>query len=73
MATPPSQLNQLRFKTYSSSIGDFRLTATRWMVDPTKAVKGKSALGLGIKAPTGQRSYYDDFQIGQREKDYSGQ
>ncbi|MGB4899682.1 MAG: hypothetical protein WBP00_02835 [Saprospiraceae bacterium] len=63
--------NQLRFKTHSSGIGDLRLTATRWMVDPTKAVKGNIALGLGIKAPTGNGATKDDFhKLDKEKKDY---
>ncbi|MEZ4958679.1 MAG: transporter [Saprospiraceae bacterium] len=50
-----------RFHTGSRGIGDIRISANYWLVDPAKYAKGNIALGLGIKAPTGKPDVEDDF------------
>lgn len=50
-----------RHSTSSVGIGDIRLTAYRWMLDPAKMPKGNIQLGLGLKLPTGDYRYQDFF------------
>ncbi|MCB0663562.1 MAG: transporter [Saprospiraceae bacterium] len=50
-----------RFHTQSSGIGDLRVGASYWLIDPMKYHKGNIALGLGIKAPTGDYGVTDEF------------
>lgn len=50
-----------RHSTHSFGIGDFRVSAYRWMFDPAKSHKGNLQLGLGIKLPTGVYNYQDYF------------
>ncbi|HEY0899509.1 MAG TPA: hypothetical protein VGD90_09245 [Sphingobacteriaceae bacterium] len=50
-----------RHNSNSNGIGDIRVTANRWMVDPSKASKGNFQLGLGVKAPTGKAGATDVF------------
>lgn len=51
----------LRFSTYSAGLGDLRVSATYWMLDPLKHMNGNFALSLGVKAPTGNANVKDDF------------
>src|SRR5690606_25804223 len=48
-----------RKATSSFGIGDIRLAAYRWMLDPSTNKKGNIQLGLGIKLPTGDYDYKD--------------
>lgn len=50
-----------RHVSSASSIGDIRLLANRWMVDPAKGKKGNFQLGLGVKLPTGAYKSTDNF------------
>lgn len=50
-----------RHSTHSFGIGDVRLTAYKWILDPVKMPKGNVQLGLGIKLPTGDYKYQDYF------------
>jgi len=50
-----------RHTTASFGIGDLRVAAYYWLLDPTKARKGNIQLGLGIKLPTGDYRYQDYF------------
>lgn len=52
---------QARFHTASGGIGDLRLTASRWMLDPMSATRGNLSLGLGLKLPTGDDNVQDTF------------
>lgn len=52
---------QTRQRTGSFGIGDARISAYRWMLDPQKSKKGNIQLGLGIKLPTGNYNYQDYF------------
>jgi hypothetical protein len=49
-----------RKHTYSSGLGDMRLSATYWVFDP-RNMKGNLAVGLGVKAPTGNYKVEDKF------------
>jgi hypothetical protein len=50
-----------RKHTSSYGIGDARVAAYYWMLDPKKAKKGNIQAGLGIKLPTGDYKYMDYF------------
>lgn len=57
-----------RHVSSASSIGDVRISANRWMVDPGKATKGNFQLGLGVKLPTGAYKATDEFyNVGDRK------
>lgn len=50
-----------RHHTNSFGLGDIRLTANRWIIDPDKMSKGNIQVGLGLKLPTGDYTYQDFF------------
>ena len=47
--------------THSFGLGDMRVAAYYWLLDPAKASKGNIQLGAGIKLPTGDYKYLDYF------------
>lgn len=51
-----------RRETHSFGLGDVRLAAYYWLLDPAKAYRGNLQLGLGLKLPTGDYRYMDYFQ-----------
>lgn len=51
-----------RHNTRSFGIGDMRIMAYRWMIDPSKHSKGNFQVGAGLKLPTGDYNYQDYFQ-----------
>ena len=57
--TPPG--SNPRFSTHSKGIGDMRLTANYWVLNPMTHLKGNFSVGVGIKAPTGDSNVQDDF------------
>jgi len=50
-----------RFHTQSQGLGDIRLSASYWLLDPEKHMDGNISFGLGVKAPTGNYNVEDDF------------
>lgn len=48
-----------RHSTHSFGIGDMRIAAYRWLLDPRKSTRGNIQLGLGLKLPTGDYDYQD--------------
>lgn len=51
-----------RFRTQAAGLGDMRLSASWWLVDPNADQhRGNVALGLGLKAPTGDHRARDLF------------
>ena len=48
-----------RHTMHSFGVGDIRLAAYRWMLDPAKSKNFNFQLGLGIKFATGQYDYED--------------
>ncbi|WP_291206091.1 hypothetical protein [Dyadobacter sp.] len=48
-----------RHSMHSFGIGDLRIAAYRWLLDPKKSYRGNIQLGLGIKLPTGDYNYQD--------------
>lgn len=52
---------QTRHSTHSFGLGDIRIAAYRWIVDPAKMPKANIQVGLGIKFATGDYKYQDFF------------
>ncbi|MES2773542.1 MAG: hypothetical protein V4722_05135 [Bacteroidota bacterium] len=50
-----------RHETKSFGLGDVRVAAYRWLLDPEKMPKGNIQLGAGIKFATGDYKYMDFF------------
>lgn len=50
-----------RRSTHSFGVGDVRIAAYYWLLDPVKATKANIQVGLGIKLPTGDYRYQDYF------------
>ena len=48
-----------RHSTHSFGIGDIRVAAYHWLLDPMVSTRGNIQLGLGIKLPTGDYDYKD--------------
>ncbi|HLP94647.1 MAG TPA: hypothetical protein VK168_11460 [Saprospiraceae bacterium] len=52
---------QMRFHTGAQGIGDMRLSAAYWLLDPAKHHNKNLAVGLGVKLPTGNENVQDEF------------
>ena len=52
-----------RYSTHSFGIGDVRLAAYAWVVNPVKMPKANVQVGLGLKLPTGSYTYSDYFRV----------
>ena len=50
-----------RYSTYSFGLGDIRMAAYYWLVNPGKMSKANMQVGLGLKLPTGDYKYTDYF------------
>ena len=50
-----------RRHTHSFGLGDIRLAAYYWLVDPAKMSKANVQVGMGLKLPTGDYRYQDYF------------
>jgi hypothetical protein len=48
-----------RRDTHSYGLGDMRLSAYYWLLDPHKSMQGNIQLGLGVKFATGDYDYQD--------------
>lgn len=59
--SPEANPERKRFHTNSAGIGDLRISATYWLLNPSKYSRGNFAVGLGLKAPTGNEGVEDDF------------
>jgi hypothetical protein len=57
-----------RYHTQSQGIGDARLTANYWLLDPLAHPTQNISLGLGLKAPTGNNNARDEFHVKQGEQ-----
>ena len=63
---------QKRFHTQSQGMGDMRVSANYWLLNPAKLLKGNVALGVGIKAPTGNANVQDNFhKLDKSNRDYT--
>jgi hypothetical protein len=52
-----------RHSTESFGLGDIRLAAYKWLIDPAKMSKTNIQVGLGIKLATGDYKYTDKFYV----------
>ncbi len=60
-----------RFHTQSKGVGDMRLSASYWLFNPMTHLKGNIAIGVGIKAPTGNANVQDEFhKLDKDKKEY---
>lgn len=50
-----------RYTTRSFGLGDIRLAAYKWLLDPAAKNRGNIQVGLGLKLPTGDFRYQDYF------------
>lgn len=50
-----------RHETSSYGLSDIRLSASFWLLDPAQKGHSNISLGVGIKMPTGNYRYMDDF------------
>ncbi len=50
-----------RYHTQSSGMGDVRVSANYWVLDPEQHHRGNFAIGVGMKAPTGSYTAKDVF------------
>ncbi len=50
-----------RFHTQSRGLGDVRLMANYWLLDPDTYKNANISIGIGLKAPTGNYSVQDEF------------
>ncbi len=58
----PTNYNSIRYYTHASGIGDMRLTGYGWLWNPSTAgLKGNIQIGIGLKAPTGEKGATDTF------------
>lgn len=53
--------NTARHTTHASGVGDIRITAYKWLIVPRVTQTFNVELGLGIKLPTGDYRYQDNF------------
>jgi hypothetical protein len=56
-----SKSSNARRSTHSFGLGDIRVAAYYWLLDPIKVTKGNIQLGTGLKLPTGDYRYQDYF------------
>lgn len=57
-----SNPDQKRFHTNSIGMGDSRVTASYWLLNPQRdSLNGNLAAGIGIKLPTGESNVQGDF------------
>jgi hypothetical protein len=52
-----------RHSTKSFGLGDVRLAAYKWIIDPVRMKKANVQIGLGLKLPTGDYKYTDKFFV----------
>ncbi|WP_336515970.1 transporter [Pollutibacter soli] len=50
-----------RHSTHSFGLGDIRVAAYAWIIEPSKMKRWNMQLGLGVKLPTGDYRYQDYF------------
>lgn len=53
--------DQRRHRVEAFGLGDVSLVGNYWVFDPVTHPRGNLALGLGIKTPTGNNEYEDEF------------
>ena len=50
-----------RHRTSAGGLGDIRLVGSLWLLDPEEYENGNFALGVGVKAPSGNEESTDEF------------
>jgi len=55
--------------TRAGGLGDIRLVGNVWLLDSEEYEDGNVALGIGVKAPTGNEESTDEFRIGTNGKE----
>ena len=70
MTVPVSYGSQSRFHAdtarhvvHAGGIGDISLVGTAWLLNPSTHTKGNLAFGAGVKMPTGNNKYADNFFV----------
>jgi hypothetical protein len=63
-ALPSSVEGSPRFVQSTKGLGDMTVLARRWLLDTRKHLRGNVALGVGLKAPTGNSNSMDSFPAG---------
>lgn len=53
-------IDTTRYSVFAKGLGDIRLSANYWVIDPAKAHHGNLMIGLGVKLPTGKHNVMDD-------------
>lgn len=51
-----------RHRSSAYGMGDMRIVAYHWLLNPEQHKKGNIQLGMGLKLPTGEEGYEDYFQ-----------
>ncbi len=51
----------VRYHTQAAGLGDMRLSASYWILDPAVPHRGNLSVGVGLKAPTGNAEAKDTF------------
>ena len=57
----PTNPNKVHHTVHSFGLGDIRITAYKWLWDPTVTHRANVQLGFGLKLPTGDYKYQDYF------------
>lgn len=52
-----------RFETQAAGLGDMKLMATTWLLDPESNPKHNVSVGLGVLFPTGEKDSKDTFSV----------
>ena len=52
-----------RHTTKSYGLGDVRIAAYKWLTDPVRMKKANVQFGVGVKLPTGDYKYQDNFYL----------
>ena len=50
-----------RFATRADDLGDLRVGASRWLINPASNPRGNISLGVGLNVPTGKSDVKDNF------------
>lgn len=67
-----SNPDQARFHTGTKGIGDLRISANSWIIDPVKMPKVNVMIGAGVKLPTGNKGVTGEFhRLDQEGIDYT--
>ncbi|MDX1910493.1 MAG: transporter [Saprospiraceae bacterium] len=59
--TKTANPEQKRFHTGAQGLGDLRLSAAYWILNPDKHYNRNLSVGLGVKLPTGNENVQDEF------------